>query len=69
MFGELGTAGTVEVYCEKAAAVERNGAALREGAEYRYDTLAKRLTVPFEGATTIVIRQASSLFGVVPAGS
>ncbi|HEX3351379.1 MAG TPA: TIM-barrel domain-containing protein [Terriglobales bacterium] len=61
-FGDLGTPGTVEVYCQKVKAVTRNGVRLREGADYGYDRQANKLTVSFQGATVIALDGAQSLF-------
>ena len=60
-FGNLGTDGTVEIYCKKAVEVRRNQTTLREG-EYQYDAEHQRLTIPFQGATTVEIKGAASLF-------
>jgi len=61
-FGDLGANGVVEVYCRKATAVTRNGTKLREGADYKYDAQAQKLTISFEGSTKIVLKGAASLF-------
>jgi len=61
-FGDLGTPGTIEVYCRNVKAVTRNGVKLHEGSEYRYDQQANRLTVNFQGASKIVIVGGTSLF-------
>jgi alpha-glucosidase (family GH31 glycosyl hydrolase) len=61
-FGDLAVGGTLEVYCEKPSRVTKNGTRLREGSGYQYDAAAKRLTVSFDGATTVVIKGAPSLF-------
>jgi len=61
-FGDLGVAGTLEVYCRTATAVRRNGTTLQKGAEYQYDPQAQKLTVPFQGAITVSVRGAESLF-------
>jgi alpha-D-xyloside xylohydrolase len=61
-FGDLGTAGTLEVYCGKVGGVTRSGQKLREGKEYQYDAATKKLTVSFDGATQITILGAPSLF-------
>jgi alpha-glucosidase (family GH31 glycosyl hydrolase) len=62
-FGDLGSAGTLEVYCGKVARVTRNGQKLQAGKEYRYDAAAKRLTLGFDGPSNISIEAARSLFG------
>jgi alpha-D-xyloside xylohydrolase len=61
-FGDLGTPGTVEVYCQKVKGVTRNGVKLREGLDYQYDKQANKLTVSFQGATKISVDGADSLF-------
>ena len=60
--GNLGTKGTVNVYCGRASAVTRNGSALKEGPDYHYDAQARVLSIPVEAATTLVIKDAASLF-------
>jgi alpha-D-xyloside xylohydrolase len=61
-FGELGAAGSLEVYCKKPREVTSNGARLREGSEYQYDSSKQKLTVPFKGATKLSLKGAASLF-------
>ena len=61
-FGDLGTAGTLQVYCGKVAGVTRNGQKLRAGKEYQYDAAAKRLTIGFDGTTNVTLQAAPSLF-------
>ena len=61
-FGDLGVNGALEVYCQKAAHLKKNGIALREGTDYRFDGQARTLTVPFQGATRLEIVGAESLF-------
>jgi alpha-D-xyloside xylohydrolase len=61
-FGDLKTAGTLEVYCGKPGAVTRNGQRLREEKDYQYDAAVKKLTLAFNGATSVTIQAASSLF-------
>jgi len=36
-FGDLGVNGALEVYCQKAEHVRKNGTALREGTDYHVD--------------------------------
>jgi hypothetical protein len=60
--GDLGTSGTLEVYCRKVSGVTKNGTALREGTGYQYDAAAQKLTVPFQGSTALAVRNAGSLF-------
>jgi len=52
----------LEVYCRTATGVRRNGTTLQKGAEYQYDPQAQKLTVPFQGAITVSVRGAESLF-------
>jgi alpha-D-xyloside xylohydrolase len=61
-FGDLGTPGTVEVYCQKVKGVTRNGVKLREGPDYQYDKQTNKLTVSFQGATRISVDGAVTLF-------
>jgi alpha-glucosidase (family GH31 glycosyl hydrolase) len=62
-FGDLGAGGDLEIYCQNVKGVTLNGAALRQGTGYTYDAAAKKLTVPFKGATKLTIQGASGLFG------
>jgi alpha-D-xyloside xylohydrolase len=62
-FSDLGVSGTLEVYCRNTTGVTRNGVTLRAGIDYAYDPEGQKLSVPFTGATTLVIRGATSLFG------
>jgi alpha-D-xyloside xylohydrolase len=62
-FGDLGTDGTVELYCKKPREVMKNAVRLREGTEYQYDAKRQAVTVPFRKAMKIEIRGARSLFG------
>lgn len=62
-FGDLGTAGFLEVYCGKVNGVTRNNQKLRAGKDYQYDLSTKKLTVSFDGATHIIVEGAQSLFG------
>jgi alpha-D-xyloside xylohydrolase len=61
-FKDLGTVGSLEIYCKKAKEVTRNGVKLREGSDYKFDPQAERVTVPFEGASKIVLKGCGSLF-------
>ena len=61
-FGDLGAPGVVEVYCRQPTGVTRNGVKLRAGTDYDYDEPANKLTVSFQGASTISIAGAGSLF-------
>ena len=66
-FGDLGAAGTLEIYCGSVGGVARNGEKLREGKGYQYDAGAKKLTLPFDGATKATILGGASLFTSVGA--
>jgi hypothetical protein len=59
---DLGVGGSLEVYCRGVKGVQRNGAALRQGADYQYDEKQQKLTIPFSGASTFIISGATSLF-------
>jgi alpha-D-xyloside xylohydrolase len=61
-FGELGAKGSLEVYCQKPREVTRNGAWLREGSDYKWESQAHKLTIPFQGATKVTLKDATSLF-------
>ena len=61
-FGDLGDNGSVEVYCTKPKEVMNGGTRLREGTDYKYDSGAQMLTVPFKGATKLILKGAGSLF-------
>jgi len=72
VFGDLEATGTLEVYCRASAgslSVTRNGLLMRPGDDYQYDAKTAKLTVPFEGASTIVVRGASSLFLARPSAA
>jgi alpha-D-xyloside xylohydrolase len=60
-----GTKATVEVYCHaspSALSVTRNGAPLALGKDYAYDAKTMKLTVPFDGATTLIVHGVTTLF-------
>lgn len=61
-FGDLGVAGTLEVYCRSPRFVVRNGNRLAAGGDYQYDSATKKLTIPFTGATEVLISHAGSVF-------
>ena len=61
-FGNLGTAGSLNVYCTAPASVTLNGATLALGSGYTYDPAALLLTVSFNGATTLVLNGAAGIF-------
>jgi len=60
--GDLGAEGSVEVYCKRPKEMTKNGARLRDGGEYKYDSEAQKLTVPFKGATKLALKGTGSLF-------
>ena len=62
-FGDLGTGGTVEIYCRNVTAVTRNGEMLSAGTGYTYDDKAGKLIVSFSGATSLKISGAVGPFG------
>jgi hypothetical protein len=65
-----GTRATVEVYCHASPAalsVTRNGAPLALGKDFTYDAKTMKLTVPFDGATTLIVHGVTTLF--TPASS
>jgi len=59
---DLGVSGTLEVYCQDVKRVLLNGAPLREGAAYTFDSQSRKLTVPFQGAVVLVIEGARGIF-------
>jgi alpha-glucosidase (family GH31 glycosyl hydrolase) len=61
-FGDLGTNGTLEVHCRKAAEVRKNGAPLHAASDYYFDEQKGILTVPFHGATRLEIEGAETFF-------
>lgn len=61
-FGDLGTDGKLEVYCNGYSSVTRNGVALTVGSDFSYDSTKKVLTVSFSGATNLQIGGTASLF-------
>jgi alpha-D-xyloside xylohydrolase len=62
-FADLGSGGTIEVYCKNPKEVTQDGKRLREGRDYKYDSAAQKLTLPFKGSTGLVLKEAGSLFG------
>jgi alpha-D-xyloside xylohydrolase len=60
--GDLGTPGAVEVYCRKPKEVTKNGVRQREHNDYKYDSEAQKLSIPFKGDTKITLKGAVSLF-------
>ena len=59
---DLGTSGALEIYCENLKSVQKNGHVLKPGDGYEYDAQARKLTLPFSGATSLEIG-AASVFG------
>jgi alpha-glucosidase (family GH31 glycosyl hydrolase) len=62
-FGDLTLGGNLEIYVENPGNVIRNGTNLTFGTDYTYDPTNNLLRVPFSGATTLVVNDATSLFG------
>ena len=61
-FGDLGTDGKLEVYCNGSSSVVRNGVTLTSGTDFTYDATKKLLTVSFSGATTLEVSGTASIF-------
>jgi alpha-glucosidase (family GH31 glycosyl hydrolase) len=61
-FDDLGTNGTLEVYCNGSSSVVRNGVTLSSGSDFTYDASKKLLTVSYSGATTLQINGTASIF-------
>ena len=61
-FGDLGTNGRLEIYVDGVGSVTRNGVPLAPGSDYTYSSTSKLLTVPYTGATSLVVQGTSSLF-------
>ena len=61
-FGDLGTKGTAEIYCLGANGVIKNGVMLQKDRDYHYDPETHVLAVAFDGAASLVIQGARSLF-------
>lgn len=62
-FGDLGTSGTLEIYCRGAKeVVTGDGKKLREGRDYSYDAGTQKLAVAFQGSTKLKVRGAVSPF-------
>ena len=64
-FDDLGVPGSLHIYCAHVDSVTKNGARLRQGADYEYDAKTRMLTVPFQGATVLAIQGAESVFDKV----
>lgn len=60
---DLGAPGKLEIYVRDVREVIRNGTPLRHGIDYHFDRSRRQLTVPYSGATDIVLRQTASVFG------
>lgn len=60
-FPDLGINGEVEIHCANVKGVTRNGTKLADG-DYHYDAAARKLTIPFQGATHLIIQGATSVF-------
>jgi hypothetical protein len=58
----------LEVYGGEPGMVTRNRQRLRPGKDYQYDVAAKKLTLVFNGATSIAVQGASSLLQSYGAG-
>jgi alpha-glucosidase (family GH31 glycosyl hydrolase) len=55
-FNDPGTNGTVEVYnIPGFTSVMRNGQALTNGTGFQYDAAKQKLTIPYTGATALVV--------------
>jgi alpha-D-xyloside xylohydrolase len=61
-FDDLSAAGSLEIYWNGATQVARNGRTLKAGADYSYDEIVHRITVPFTGATKLSIEGGRSVF-------
>ena len=61
-FGDLGAGGNLAVYCRKVRGVTKDGKTLGEGSDYRYDPQTQKLTVPFTGPASLLIKGADGLF-------
>src|SRR5262249_42234297 len=61
-FDDLAIPGKLEVHCKAPRRWGRNGVALTPGTDFTYDTTRKLLTVPFSGATTLVVHGTGSVF-------
>ncbi len=62
-FPDLGTNGDLRIHLRPGfTGVTRNGVPLSAGTDYVYDSAARLLTVPFTGATTVVVQAASGPF-------
>jgi alpha-glucosidase (family GH31 glycosyl hydrolase) len=61
-FGDLGTDGTLQIYCNNNTSVTRNGVKLTSGTDFTYDSAKKLLTVSYSGATTLQIAGTAGIF-------
>lgn len=65
-FGDLWYPGTLDIYVRNPGEVVRNGVTLSFGTDYTYDPETNLLRVPFNGPTTLIIKNATSLFASAP---
>jgi alpha-glucosidase (family GH31 glycosyl hydrolase) len=61
-FPDLGTNGDLEIYCRDIKRVVRNGQPLHAASDYKYDSQTRKLTIGFQGATTLTLEGAKSVF-------
>ena len=61
-FDDLGTDGTLQIYCNNFTSVTRNDVKLTSGSDFTYDTAKKLLSVSYSGATTLQIAGTASIF-------
>jgi alpha-D-xyloside xylohydrolase len=61
-FGDLGTNGTLQIYCNNYSSVTRNGVTLTSGSDFTYDSAKKLLTVSYSGATALQIAGTAGIF-------
>ena len=66
-FGNLGYAGNLQIYLRSFGTVISNGVTLAVGTGYTYNPTNNLLQVPFNGATTLVVSNAGSLFSPLEA--
>lgn len=64
-FGDLGLNGNLEIYLGAFGGVSRNGTNLTPEIDYSYDPAQRLLRVPFNGATTLAVAAARSLFAPI----
>ena len=61
-FDDLGTDGTLQIYCNSYSSVTRNNVKLTSGSDFTYDSAKKLLTVSYTGATTLQIAGTAGIF-------